>query len=205
MGMFQLFVMSLFLRLEAWLYIAAMLLALLVLVGGRQRLWLFVGLGGFLLGQLLGATILSTWSTFAVFGLSAAIGAAMGALTRVAERPLLAVASFSGVGFLAFALCGLFGVGGPWNLIAYLVAGGGGAALLFSSFDRALNINPTLAAAATIAASIGLWFPIIKQWGGWSELIVTAVVIVAGLIHLFQTFPVREAAPMAKGAVTRAD
>jgi hypothetical protein len=202
--MLQMYFNILVLRLESWLYLASMLLALAVLVGGRQRLWLFAGLGGFLLGQLLGATLLPSWSMVAVFGLSVVFGVAAGALALVAERPLLAVASFSGVGFLAFALCGVFGVGSPWNLGAYVVAGGIGAALLFSSFDQALNINPVLTAAGVIAANLGAWIAILKQAGGWSELIVTAVVVVVGLIHLFRTFPVSKAAPVARGVTRRA-
>ncbi|NCC92358.1 MAG: hypothetical protein EOM10_03605 [Opitutae bacterium] len=66
------------LRFEGWLHLGPVLLALAVLVGGRQRLWLFVGLGGFLLGQLLGALLFQAWSVVAVFGLSAVIGVFFG-------------------------------------------------------------------------------------------------------------------------------
>jgi hypothetical protein len=201
--MLNLYVNMLFFGLESWLHLAPMLLALAVLAGGRQRLWLFVGLGGFLLGQLLGATVLAGLQLVAVFALSAVIGVAAGALVRVAERPLLAVASFSGVGFFAFALCVVVGLGTPWSLIAAVIAGTSAATLLFRSFDRAMNINPVLAAAGTIAANIGLWFAILKQAGGWSELIITAVVVVVGLIHLFREFPVSAAAPAPRRAAGR--
>lgn len=202
--MLYLLVLTLFLSLEPWLYIAAMLLALLVLVSGRQRLWLFAGLGGFLLGQLLGATLLRDWAVVAVFALSAAIGIVAGALALVAKRPLLILGSFSGVGFLAFALCGIFGVGSPWSLIAFVVAGAVGAAALVSSFDWALNVNPVLAAAGTIAANFGLWIGSVKATGGLTELTVTTVVIIVGLIHLFREFPIPAAAPVAKRATGRA-
>jgi hypothetical protein len=193
-----------FLRFEVWPHIATVLLGLAALGHGRRHTWLFGGLGGYLLGQVIGATLLPNWGLYAVLALSVGIGAAAGALTLAAERPLLTVASFAGVGYLAFVLCGLFGVGNPWNLVAYTVAGALGAAALLLSHEQALAVNLSLTSAAAIVANLGPWLLFLRGWNGWTEMVIATVVIVVGVIHNSRALPAPVATPVTNVAPGRA-
>lgn len=187
-----------------WPSMAAAALALYVLANGRRFPSLFAGLGGFLLGQLLGATVLSAWTVAPVFGLSAALGLVLGALALVAERPAVILAAFLGVGFLAFTVCRIAGVALPWSLVAYVCAGVLAAVALFSSFEQALAISSVLAAAGAIAATVLVWFPFVQQWGGWPALVVAAIAAIVGLVHQLRELPASAPAPMTKGVASGA-
>jgi hypothetical protein len=193
-----------FLRPMMWPYWVTAVLALNVLVSGRRLPWLFAGLGGFLLGQLLGATVLRDWQLVPVFGLSAALGAALGALALAAERPVVILAAFLGVGFLAFTLARIAGAGNPWELIAYVLAGASAAALLFRSFERALIFASVLSAAGAVAAILPTWMAFTGRWNNWSVVIVAGIAVVVGLIHQFRELPAEARAPIASGVARRA-
>lgn len=178
--------------------------ALAVLTRGRGRPWLSAGLGGFLLGQLLGATVFTGWELVPVFGLSAAIGALMGALALVAERPLVTLASFFGVGFLAYTLCGIASVASPWNLVAFVAGGGIAVAALYRSYDWALIITSVLSVAGAIAATLVAWLAFVSAWGGWSAVAVALIVTVVGLIHQLRDLPTSTPSRQASGVARRA-
>jgi hypothetical protein len=194
-----------FLRPMMWPYWVTAVLALNVLVSGRRVPWLFAGLGGFLLGQLLGATVLRDWQLVPVFGLSAALGAALGALALAAERPAVVLAAFLGVGFLAFTVAGIAGIGIPWNLLSFTVAGAIAVAALFSSFDRALIVAAVLSAAGAIAATLVPWLAFVRAWGGWPALVVAVIATVVGLVHQFRELPAEVRAPSTSGVARRTD
>ncbi|HMQ30491.1 MAG TPA: hypothetical protein PKD53_07160 [Chloroflexaceae bacterium] len=187
-----------------WPSMAAAALALYVLANGRRFPWLFAGLGGFLLGQLLGATVLSDWTVVPVFGLSASLGVALSALALVAERPVVILAAFLGVGFLAFTVCRIAGVSGPWDMMAFVCAGTLAVAAFFNSFERALAISSVLSAAGAIAATVPVWFQFVQLWGGWPALVVAAIATVVGLVHQSRELPASASAPMTKGVVSGA-
>jgi len=164
--------------------------ALVVLVNGRRYPWTFAGLGGFVLGQMLAQLALPGWDVVAVFALSAALAVALGAVARVAARPLVALASFLGVGFLAYALCGVLRITSPWSLIAFALAGSIAVAALFRwSFDRALIVNSALAAAGLIIVALNAWIFWFPMWNGWAGVIIGAIAAIVGIIHQTRELP----------------
>ena len=176
-----------------WPHMLATALALVVLVNGRRYPWAFAGLGGFVLGQMIARLALPGWDVVAIFALSAALAVALGALARVVMRPLVMLASFLGVGFLAYTLCGVLRIASPWNLVAFAIAGAIGVALLLAwPFDRALIINSTLAAAGLLIATLNLWIMYFRAWGGWTGVIIGVVAAIVGIIHQNRALPAAE-------------
>lgn len=181
---------------QFWPYMLTTILALAVLVNGRRYPWLFGGLGGFLLGQVIGKLALPGWDLNVVFWFSAALGVLLGGLTLVAQRPLVTVASFLGVGYLAFVLCEILGIGDPWNLIAYAVAGGVAVAALFLRWcDRALAVNVALAVAGAIVATLAAWIVYFETWNDWPAVVIGAIAAVVGIVHQFRQLPAPAMSP----------
>ncbi len=115
-------------------------------------------------------------------------------------RPLVVLASFIGVGYLAYVLCGVLGIGSPWNLIAYAIAGGiAVAVLLMRPFDRTLVANSALSAAGTIIATLIAWITILSAWNGWSAVVIGAIAAVVGIIHQLREQPAADASSKAAG------
>lgn len=173
-----------FLRPVNWPYWAAFALALLALGNTWRWPWLFSGLGGFLLGQLIGAVFLPGWELIAVFWLSVGLAAVLGAAALAAPRPMLLVASFVGVGHAAFFLAGVLGAPSLWKLVAAAVAGACAVGALFIwPFDRALVVNGSLSAAGAIAATMAVWIPYFPAWNGWPAVAIGVVAAVVGIVH----------------------
>lgn len=188
-----------------WPYLAATVLALLVLVHGSRHPWLFAGLGGFVIGQMIGATLLTQLNLVDKFVLSAALGLVLGMLARVAMRPAVAVASFAGVGYLAFALCNIARIESPWNLFAFGIAGGIAVAALFVSFDKAIIFNSALAAAGLLLATMIPWLVFfLRPWNGISAIIVAIIAVIVGIIHQQRQMNVAPAKPPAGETVIAA-
>jgi hypothetical protein len=190
------FVFFPFLHPQNWPYMLAMVLALAVLLNGRRYPWLFAALGGFLLGQMIGKLGLVAWEQVPLFWLSAALGAVLAALSLAAARPVSALASFLGLGFGAYTLCSVLGLGSPWNLVAFAAAGALATAALFRlPQDHALVYNSALSAAGAIAATLIAWIAYVALWNGWSAVVIGAIAAVVGIIHQMRAIPSAAAAP----------
>lgn len=134
--------------------------------------------------------LLPAWELVPLFWLSAGNGVAVGALAFVAQRPAVALASFVGVGYLAYVLVEWVGLCSPWTLAAFGVAGGVALVLLIVRPNgEMLIINSVLASAGLIFTSLLAWFPYFQLWNGMSALIIAAIAVVVGLIHQFRELP----------------
>jgi hypothetical protein len=191
---------------QHWPYILTIAFVLAVLVYGRRYPWLFAALGGFLLGQIIGKLFLANWNPSDLFWVSAALGATLGALTLLAERPVMAVASFSGVGFLAYTWCEIFGLGSPLNLIAYAVAGGLAVVALFRlPFDRALIFLLALSVAGAISATLFAWIFYVRDWHqGFSAVVIGAIAAVVAIIHQMRELPASDTSSKSVGVLRHA-
>jgi hypothetical protein len=193
-----------FLQPQYWPYWVTTAFALAVLVNSRRYPWLFGALGGFLFGQMVATLVFPLWDLNTRFLLSAVLGAVFGLLTLAAVRPLVVLASFFGVGDLAYTLCAMFGIGSPWNLIVYTVAGAIAVAALFMrqsdrGFDRALIVNSALAVAGALIVTLNGWIVYFNAWNGWSAVIIGAIAVVVGIIHQFRQLPPATAAQPTAG------
>jgi hypothetical protein len=96
--------------------------------------------------------------------------------------------------YLGYALVEMNGLGNPWTLAAFGVAGGVALVLLFvRPYGEMLIINSVLASAGLIFTSLLAWFPYFRLWNGMSALIIAAVAVAVGLIHQFRELPGRPA------------
>lgn len=178
----------------AWQYVltaaVTVLLGMVTLLYGRQRSWYFVALGGFLCVQALAPSALPGWDVLAVFVIALVAGLALAGLSRLAQLPLVALASFLGVGYLALTLCEIAGLTSPWTIFFPVIAGAIAVVSLFIWYDRAIIVSSALAGAVAMAAGTALVFFVAKLlWGGWTMIIQMAVLIFAGIVYQSRELP----------------
>ncbi len=158
------------------------------LLFGRKLYWLFVGLGGFLLGLIITTTALASWNTIITLLIAAVVGVAFGALAIVARRPLAAMGSFAGIYFLVATLCGALGIPSPWSIILGLIGGVIAAVAVFILFDWGLIINSSLSGAGAVLAGLTALLPALNAWGGWPATVMLAVLAAAGVLFQAKSY-----------------
>ncbi len=161
--------------------VVMMIAGLVNLLFGRRLFWLFVGLGGFLLGILITITLLNDWNPIVTFLLSLVIGAAMAVLAIFARRPLAALGSFFGLGFMTLFVASLFNVGSPWNFIVAVIVGAIAAVVTYMIFEWALVVNSSLSGASAIIAGVTMLLPFFNEWDGWPASVLAALLATAGI------------------------
>ncbi len=174
-------------QIRFWPYWLAMALALVALVKSHRYPWLMAGVGGFLLGQMLGNLWLVGWELVPLFWLSAALAALLAVFSLAALRPVITLASFIGVGFLAYTLSGMLGLPSPWSLVVYALAGAVAVVLLFTQpYAHQFIVNAVLSATGLIIATLLAWIPYFTLWNGASAVIIGVIAVIVGLVAQFR-------------------
>jgi len=165
--------------------IAAIVVGLVELFFGRTLFWLFVAIGGFLLGWFLlhdVAPHLAGWERVAA-GIGAGIVLAL--LALVLTRVMVSIGGFFVFSAAAVILGRDLGAkltaGSTSYWVVYVVAGVIGAVLLFIFLDWALIVFTSVAGAGAVAR--GIFF--LAGGPRWVEYVVFVVLLVLGI--LFQS------------------
>ncbi len=170
--------------------IVGIIFGLIELFLGRKLFWLFVAIGGFLLGWFLVPAIwpnVDTWVSILVGVVAGLLFALLAVLSR---RIMVAIGGFflfAGAGVLLVRFLGAEAAAGStayW--VAYLVGGLIGAVLLFLLFDWALIVLTSIAGAGAVASGIAY---LSDGMSGWLEVVI--FVVLAGIGIAFQTWTFR--------------
>ncbi|HMQ30490.1 MAG TPA: hypothetical protein PKD53_07155 [Chloroflexaceae bacterium] len=161
--------------------LVALTLGVVALLFGHRVHRAFAALGGFLAGLTLVTETLANWNPFATLLLAVVAGVAMGALAMIAMRPIAALASFFGIGFLVFVLCGIFNMGNPWLFFFPVIAGAIAAVAMYLWFEWAFIVNTSLAGAGAIVGALAALLPALTAGGGWLTTVLAAVLATIGV------------------------
>jgi len=162
--------------------IAQLLIGLLQLLFGRRLFWLFVGVGGFILGWFLVPTLFPGWSNWAQLLASVAVGFIFALLAMALQRVMAAIAGFIVLGVVAVALVQALGLtdgAGAVYWIAFLLGGVVGAVFVLATFDWALIILSSLGGAALMSGAIAQWTGLEQRWASLLILLGLAVLGIA--------------------------
>jgi hypothetical protein len=153
----------------AWNFI----LGLILLIFGRKLFWLFVGIGGFLLGMEVGGTILSGQAPWIRVVISLGAGVFGALLAVLVQRVAFGLAGFYGGAYVALRLAQSLGAGGSGTLF-FLVGGVLGAVFAILVMDWAIIILSCLVGAGAIVEALDLKL--------MATTIIFLVLVIAGLI-----------------------
>ena len=151
------------------------LLGFVLLVGGNQLYWLFVGTVGFFVGARVAELIGFNQSEWQVLTFALATGLACTFISYYLKRAMILVAGFVAGGYVITSLSGILG----WNSILsgwlpFVIAGAISALILFLSLNLALILISTLAGATLIVQNL--------SFGNVSNQAMFVVLIVFGII-----------------------
>ena len=168
--------------------VASIILGFLELLFGRRLFWIFVAIGGFLVGWFLAPAIwpgMVTWERIVV-GIVLAVVFAL--LSIILLRVMVAIGGFFLLGAATVVFVRYLGAevpdGSTIYWIAYVVGGLIGAVLLFTFLDWALILLTSIAGAG--AAARGIVF--LAEGGRWLEAILLIVLAAVGIVFQARTF-----------------
>jgi len=170
--------------------IVGIIFGLIELFLGRKLFWLFVAIGGFLLGWFLVPAIWPDADTWVSILVGLVAGLLFALLAVLFRRIMVAIGGFflfAGAGVLLVRFLGAEAAAGStvyW--VAYLVGGLIGAVLLFLLFDWALIVLTSIAGAGAVASGIAY---LSDGMSGWLEVVIFVVLAAIGIA--FQTWPFR--------------
>jgi hypothetical protein len=136
---------------EAW----NIILGLILLIFGRKLFWLFVGIGGFLLGMEVGGTFLSSQAPWIRILISLGAGVFGALVAVVAQRVAFGLAGFYGGAYVALRMAQSLGAGGS-EVIFFFVGGVLGAVFAILIMDWAIIVLSCLVGAGAIVEALDL-------------------------------------------------
>ena len=176
--------------------VAAIVVGLLELFFGRVLFWLFVGIGGFLIGWFLIPYFFPSVTGWLHMVAGVALGLIFALLAIVFLRVMVAIAGFFVFGGAAVLVGRDLGAtlttGSPAYWIVYVVAGVIGAIILFALLDWALVVLTSLAGAGSVSRGI-FYFVHGPRWAEW---VLFAVLFILGVA--FQAYRLRGGTPLGR-------
>ena len=170
--------------------IVGIIFGLIELFLGRKLFWLFVAIGGFLLGWFLVPAVWPNADTWVGVLVGVIAGLLFALLAVLFRRIMVAIGGFflfAGAGVLLVRFLGAEAAAGSavyWA--AYLIGGLIGAVLLFMLFDWALTGLTSIAGAGAVASGIAYLSDGMSRW-----LEVVVFVVLAAIGIAFQTWTFR--------------
>ena len=164
--------------------IAEIIAGFLELLFGRRLFWLFVAIGGFLIGWFLAPAIFHSMVTWERIVIGIVLGLIFALLATWFTRFMVAAAGFFLFGAVAVVLVRYLGAHAPsgstafW--VAYVIGGLVGAVLLSLFFDWALIILTSVAGAGAAAQGI---VHFVTGHPRWLELVLFIVLAVLGFAY----------------------
>ena len=163
--------------------IAQIILGFIELLLGRKLFWVFVAVGGFLIGWFLAPAIFDEIGTWARVLIGIVLGVVFALLARWFLKFMVAVAGFFLLGAVVVVLVRDLGGNVPsgsaiyW--LIYVIGGVVGAALLVVFFDWALIVFTSLGGAGSAARGI---VHFIDDNPRWLEVMLFVVLAALGLV-----------------------
>lgn len=148
------------------------ILGLILLIFGRKLFWLFVGIGGFLLGMQFGGMVLSDQSQWVRVLISLGAGVFGALLAVLAQRVAFGLAGFYGGAYVALRLAQSLGAGGS-GIIFFVVGGVLGAVFAILIMDWAIIVLSCLVGAGAIVEALNL--------GQMTTMIIFLVLVIVGM------------------------
>ncbi len=162
--------------------IAAIVLGFIELLFGRKLFWIFVAIGGFLIGWVLVPEIVPDMATWLRIVIGLVAGVVFALLSIPFTRVMVAVAGFfifGGALVMTVRVLGpdiASGSAGYWA--AFIVGGLIGAALLFIALDWALIVLTSLAGAGAVSRGIVNLAP---DQAVWVQVVIFVILAVLGI------------------------
>lgn len=156
---------------------------------GRNLFWLFVAIGGFLIGWFLAPAIFHSMVTWHRILVGVVLGILFAILARWFVKFMVAVAGFFLLGAATVVVIRDLGGSAPsgsaayW--LAYIIGGVIGAILLVAFFDWALIVFTSLAGAGSAARGI---VHFATNNPRWLEVVLFVVFVVIGLLYQARSF-----------------
>lgn len=133
------------------------------LLFGRPLFWFFVALAGFLAGVSLGPTLFPKAEPLVTIIVGLVIGLVLAILAVFAQRFIIAVVGFLGIGAAAVGLVNIFTAipsGSPLYWIVFVVGGIIGVVIASITFDWALIILSSLSGAIALTQVVQQLLPL---------------------------------------------
>ena len=156
--------------------IAAIILGFIELLLGRKLFWIFVAIGGFLVGWVLVPDIVPDMATWLRIVIGLVAGVIFALLSIPFTRVMVAIAGFFVIGGVLVTVLRIFGLDiassstGYW--VAFVIGGLIGAMLLFLALDWALITLTSLAGAGSVSGGTVNLAPDNpygrRRWCSWS-------------------------------------
>ena len=162
--------------------IAAIILGFIELLLGRKLFWIFVAIGGFLVGWVLVPDIVPDMATWLRIVIGLVAGVIFALLSIPFTRVMVAIAGFFVIGGVLVTVLRIFGLDiassstGYW--VAFVIGGLIGAMLLFLALDWALITLTSLAGAGSVSGGIVNLAP---DQPVWAQAVVFVVLAVLGI------------------------
>jgi hypothetical protein len=134
--------------------IIALMIGLVTLFFGRKLFWIFAALIGLAIGLLIGSQFLQDYLPVVRFVIAILLGAGFAILAIYAEKAMIILAGFFGVGLLGYFLGNLLHLSSTIHWILFLASGVLGAVLISKYMQWALVIISTILGA--VLAGVGL-------------------------------------------------
>jgi hypothetical protein len=148
------------------------ILGLILLIFGRKLFWLFVGIGGFLLGMQFGGMVLSDQAQWIRVLISLGAGVFGALLAVLVQRVAFCLAGFYGGAYVALRLAQSSGAGGS-GIIFFVVGGVLGAVFAILIMDGAIIVLSCLVGAGAIVEALDL--------GLTATMIIFLVLVIVGM------------------------
>jgi hypothetical protein len=168
--------------------IAGIVIGLVLLLFGRRVIWLFVGIGGFLLGWFVVPAFWDNIELWTRLVIGIVVGIVLAFLAYRFTRIMVAIAGFLVVGVATVLAVRYFGGSAPngsrnfW--IAFGCGGVVGAVVLGLFFNWALIVLTSLAGAGAIVKGILYFTP---EPPKWVQGVAVAVLFIIGLVVQIKT------------------
>ena len=147
-------------------------LGLILLIFGRKLFWLFVGIGGFLLGMQFGGMVLPDQAQWVRVLISVGAGVLGALLAVLVQRVAFGLAGFYGGAYVALRLAGSLGAGGS-GIIFFVVGGVLGVVFAILVMDWAIIVLSCLVGAGAIIEALNL--------GLTATMIIFLVLVIIGI------------------------
>lgn len=169
--------------------IAAIVLGFIELLFGRRLFWIFVAIGGFLIGWFLMPEIVPGLATWLRVLIGVVAGVVFGLLSIPFTRVMVAIAGFfvfGGALVMGLRVLGAnIATGSALYWTAFVIGGLIGAVFLFFALDWALIVLTSLAGAGAVSRGI---VNFVSDSPLWIGVVVFAILAVIGITVQARTF-----------------